>query len=613
MKGYMNQLLWVNLTESVIESRELNNADARQYIGGSGLATRILYEETDRQTHPLGPGNVLIFMTGPFTATPALSSSRYSVVSKSPLTGIYGEASSGGSWGVMLKRSGFDGVIIKGIAPRPVYLWISEGIAELRSADHIWGQDTFKTDSVLKAETNAKAAISCIGPAGEKTVLIAAIVNDGKHARTAARCGLGAVMGSKNLKAIAVHGNQRVEIHDRDQLKASIARIAKKVRDRTKGLNMLGTLGAVALNEEFGSLPIQNWRHTGRWKEGAKKITGATVLKTYGTGKYYCKSCIIGCGKNMRITEGTFMGEQQAAPEYETLSLMGANCMIDDPEVIAKANDLCNRYGIDTMSAAGAIAFGMEAYEKGIISQENTEGIVLEWGNGDALLKVIQQIGEKRGIGKLLASGTKHAAMVLGAKAEEFAIHVKGLELPAHDPRVYSAGALNLATSARGACHLSGCSHSFERVLSAPEIGIPEPMDPKTKEGKGIATAKTQDYMGMLDALTTCKFMPFGGVGISDYAKWYRHITGEPMDVESFMECGERIFNLKRLYNTECGISRNDDALPARMLKRKNREGYASATIPLDEMLDEYYAYRGWSKEGIPTKKKMNDLGITLR
>jgi aldehyde:ferredoxin oxidoreductase len=314
----------------------------------------------------------------------------------------------------------------------------------------------------------------------------------------------------------------------------------------------------------------------------------------------------------MRITDGKFKGEQQAAPEYESLALMGGNCMIDDPEVIAKANDLCNRSGIDTMSAAGAIAFGMEAYEKGLISQEDTKGIVLEWGNGDALLKVIQQIGEKRGIGKLLGSGTKHAAMMLGDKAEAFAIHVKGLELPAHDPRVYSAGALNLATSARGACHLSGCSHSFERVLSAPEIGIPEPMDPKTSEGKGIATAKTQDYMGMLDALTTCKFMPFGGVGISEYVEWYRHITGEPMDVESFMACGERIFNLKRLYNMECGISRKDDTLPARMLKRKNMEGYSSSTIPLNEMLDEYYAYRGWSEEGIPKKKKINDLGITL-
>ena len=502
MNGYMNKLLYVDLSESKFEIRDLNIEDAKKYVGGSGLATKILYDETNKDTNPLGPENVLIFMTGPFTGTCALSSSRYVVVSKSPLTGLFGEATSGGSWAEELKKSGFDGIVIRGKASAPVYLWIRNREIELKSAEHVWGKDTFETDTLLKSETDKKAVVACIGPAGEKGVPISAIVNDGVHARTAARCGLGAVMGSKNLKAVAVAGDLEVDVHNPNELKESIRNISKDVTEKTKALKDFGTAGAVAASEELGGLPVQNWRHTGRWKEGAQKITGTALFQSYGAGDYYCKRCIIGCGKNVKINEGKYKGDKQAAPEYETLALMGSNCLIDNPEAIIEANDLCNRYG-------SVIAFGMEAFEKGLISKQDTEGIDLQWGNEEAFVQTIKKIGENKGIGKLLGLGARDAAEVLGNNAEEFAMHVKGLELAAHDPRAYNAGALNFATSSIGASHLSGFSHAFERGLTSPEIGISAPSDLSDRfqtEGKGVLTAKTQNYMSMLDSLPICKF-----------------------------------------------------------------------------------------------------------
>lgn len=611
MKGYIGKILYFDLSQSRKEIRDLNIDDAKKFIGGSGLGIKTLFNETERDTDPLGTENILIFMTGPFTGTPVLCSSRYSVVSKSPLTGIFGESNSGGSWGEMLKKSGFDGIVIKGRSPTPVYLWLNNGEVELRDAGHIWGKDTFVVDSILKSETNSRAVVACIGQAGEKCVPLASIMNDGIHARAAGRCGMGAVMGSKNLKAIVVHGNHRIDVEDLQALNDSIKEESRIIVEKAAGLKKLGTGGALAVFEEMGSLPLQNWRYPGRWKKGAQKLTGATLVESYVTGNYSCKRCIIGCGKKVEIKEGPYKGVNQAAPEYETLALMGSNCLVDDLAAIIKANELCNRYGLDTMSTGSVIAFGMEAFEKGLITKKDTEGINLVWGNGDAVIEMVKKIGEFTGIGKVLGLGSKKAAKILGKNTEEFAIHVKGLDFPAHDPRAYNAGAVNFATSARGACHLSGFSHVFERALVAPEIDIPEPLDRFEISGKGILTAKTQDYMGMLDSLEICKFIMFGGMGISNFIKWYNYVTGEDMDVSSFMKTGERIFNLKRLYNVACGMSRKDDFLPPRILTwKKVGEGLSSNLPPLGAMLGEYYDYRGWSEDGIPSKEKMEELEI---
>ncbi|UCF83324.1 MAG: aldehyde ferredoxin oxidoreductase family protein [Desulfobacteraceae bacterium] len=611
MKGYVGKILYFNLSQSKKEIRDLDTDDAKKYIGGSGLGAKILFDETDEHTDPLGPENVLIFMTGPFTGTPVLCSSRYSVVSKSPLTGIFGESNSGGSWAEMLKKSGYDGIVIKGKAPKPLYLWLNNGEVELRDASHIWGKDTFEIDPILKSETNGKAVVASIGQAGEKCVPLAAIMNDGIEARAAGRCGMGAVMGSKNLKAVVVRGDGKTDVKDLKGLNDSIKELSKGIVEETLGLKKLGTSGALAVFEEMGSLPLQNWRYVGRWKEGAQKIAGRTLVESYVTGNYSCKRCIIGCGKKVEVKDGPYKSIEQPAPEYETLALMGSNCLVDDLEAIIKANELCNKYGLDTMGTGSVIAFGMEAFEKGLITKKDTEGIDLIWGNGDAVVEMVKKIGESIGIGKVLGLGSKEAANLLGKNAEEFAIHVKGLDFAAHDPRAYNAGAVNFATSARGACHLSGLSHVFERALIAPEIDIPEPIDRFKVSGKGILTAKTQDYMGMLDALEICKFTLFGGLGISTYIKWYNYVTGEEMDVDRFVKTGERIFNLKRLYNVKCGISRKDDFLPSRILTwKKAGEGLSPNLPPLGTMLGEYYEYRGWSEDGIPLKEKLEELEI---
>jgi aldehyde:ferredoxin oxidoreductase len=611
MKGYTGKALYYDLSLSKKEIRDLNIYDAKKYIGGSGLATKILFDETDKDTDPLGLKNVLIFMTGPFTGTSVPCSSRYSVVSKSPLSGIFGESNSGGSWGYMLKRSGFDGIVIRGKSPEPQYLWINNGEVELRDAKHLWGKDTFETDHILKSETNEKAIVACIGQAGEMCVPLAAIMNNGLHARAAGRCGMGAVMGSKNLKAIVVCGDKKIDVADPEILSKSVKELSKIIVGKTAGLRKFGTAGALPVFEEMGSLPLQNWRYTDRWKEGAKKLSGNTLVNLYVTENYACRGCIIGCGKSLQMKEGPYKGREQAAPEYETLALMGSNCLIDDMQAIIKANELCNRYGLDTMGTGSAIAFGMEAFEKGLITKEDTDGIEFAWGSGEALVQMIERIGEFRGIGRILGLGSRSAAKALSKNAEEFAMHVKGLDLAAHDPRAYNAGGVSFATSNRGACHLAGLSHTFERGLAAPEVGIPEPMDRFEVSGKGILAAKTQNYMGMMDSLEICKFILFGGIGISTLIDWYRLVTGEEMDVNGFMKTGERIFNIKRLYNVRCGVSRKDDFLPLRMLTwKKTGEDLSANLPPLGTMLGEYYNYRGWSEDGIPSLEKIRELEI---
>ena len=614
MKGYADQVLYFDLGSSKSETREFEAEDRLKYIGGSGLGAKILLAETDGQTDPLSSENVLIFMTGPFTNTSVPCSGRHFVISKSPLTTCFGEANAGGSWGEILKKSGFDGIVLKGKAKKPVYLWINRGRIEVRDAGHIWGRDTFETEKMVKSETDQKASIACIGPGGENRVAFASIMNDGIHARTAARCGMGAVMGAKNVKAIAVNGNSETEIHDADALSKSIRDVSNVILEKARGLKELGTAGAVQGSEALGGLPVRNWRHIERWEEGAKSISGGTFLPIYATGNFACRKCMIGCGKTVQIKEGKYKGPQQGGPEYETLALLGSNCLINDSEVIIKANEMCNRYGLDTMSTGSVVAFAMEAFEKGIITRKDTDGIELTWGNGEALLETIKRIGEYQGIGKLLGMGTKRAAETLGRNSIEFAVHVKGLECAAHDPRVYFGGAVNFATASRGACHLGGFTHVFDRGMLAPEIDIKEPVDRFEWKGKGILAAKTQNLMGMLDSLGICKFILFGGVGISLLVEWYEYVTGRTLDIQRFLLTGERIFNLKRIYNTKCGISRKDDFLPFRMstLKKKDWKGQPLNLPPIGQMLSDYYECRGWSEEGIPTEEKLLELDIRL-
>ena len=611
LNGYMGKILYIDLSSSKVHIGDINEEWAHQFIGGSGLGAKFLYELTNERTDPLGPENPLIFMTGPFTGTAVPLSGRHAVVSRSPLTGIFGESDVGGTWGANLKKAGFDGMIITGKSEKPVYLWVHNGEWEIRNASHLWGKDTYDIDPLLKNETHEKAVVSAIGQAGENLVPMAAVMTDGKDGRAAGRCGMGAVMGSKNLKAIVVYGTGDVPIYDPETVRNLPKEYGALINKNAENFRKYGTSGSLSVFESMGTLPLQNWKFVGRWEESAEKISGFTLAETLLTGRYFCDSCVLGCGRVVKVESGPYAGVEGAGPEYETLALLGSNLLIDNLEALCFANELCNRFGLDTMSTGGAIAFGMEAYEKGLIDREDTGGIELLWGSAQAMIQMIKMIAHKKGFGEVLAKGVQRASEELGKNSVEFAMHIKGLELPAHDPRGYNAGAVGFATSSRGACHMAGLSHTFERVLKSPEIGIPEPLDRFQVEGKGILAAKSQNLMGMMDSLKLCKFILFGGITITHIVKWYHDVTGGEMTIDDFIKTGERIFNLKRLYNVRLGISRKDDTLPFRSLTFKRiGKGLTPNLPPLGQMLSEYYEYRGWSEDGIPTPEKLRELGL---
>lgn len=610
MNGYMGKLLRVDMTTGHVDDEAIKETTLRKYLGGSGLAAKILMEETGADTDPLSGENLLIFMTGPFAGTNVPCSGRHEVVAKSPLTGIWGEASVGGSWGVMLKRAGYDGIVVKGAAPDPLYLWINNGKAELRSASHLWGKDSFEVDGIVKSETDSKAEITSIGQGGENLASIACIMNDGTDGRAAGRCGLGAVMGSKKLKAIAVFGSQSVSIAQPDKLKASILEKVPEIKEKAAGLGKFGTAGGVLALEDQGNLPIKNWS-LGDWRSGAEKITGQKMTETILTGKFHCKACPIGCGRKVKVSNARYGDVNGGGPEYETIAMLGTNLYVDDLEAISVANDLCNRYGLDTISVGGVIAFAMEAYEKGFITTEDTDGLEIVWGDADVMIQLIRLIAKREGIGDLLSKGVKAAAEEIGGLAPEIAIHVKGLELPAHDPRAHNSAALSYAVSNRGACHLASQSQAVERGLKRPDLGFPEIHDRYGVERTAELVSKMGDQMCIFDALSFCRMVQFGGVDSHKMLEWLNLITGWDMDYESFIKTGARIYDLKRLYNVKLGISRKDDTLPVRMLTLRRKTGGTPDNLPpLGKLLADFYDYRGWSEEGIPKKETLKELGL---
>ncbi len=596
--GYCGTILRVNLTEGKVSRQSLEEGLLRQYIGGSGLAARFLYDETTAETDPLGPDNVLAFMTGPMVGTRVPTSNRFAAAARSPLTGLWGESDCGGRWGGELKRAGFDGILITGQAANPVYLWVEDGQAELRDASELWGLDTYELD--LDGE------VVCIGPAGERGVRYAAIMSGGRDGRAAGRCGLGAVMGSKKLKAIAVKGSSRVRAHDEARLTRSLRDILPVVKEHTAGMSRNGTAGGVLAFERVGDLPIENWRG-GSWAEQAEAISGPRMTDTILTGTYACGGCPIGCGRVVEVNEGPFAGVKGAGPEYETCASFGSLCLIDDLPAVAKLNELCNRYGIDTISAGAVVAFAMEARERGLLDEGPA------WGDAEGAVRLVHQIGQREGdLGRLLGEGVRRVAEAWGGRALDFAIHVKGLELPMHDPRAYFSLAVGYATSSRGACHLQSFGHVFARAAATlPELGYSEPLDRHAAEGKGALTATTQDVMALFDSLKLCKFILFGKVTLTPILTWLDCVTGWGMGQEELMRVGERISNLRRMFNVRLGASRKDDWLPLRILvHRRGAGGAPDALPPLGRMLADYYAARGWDEEGIPRPEKLAELGL---
>jgi len=606
--GYFMKIAEINLNTEEINLISLEKKEVKKFIGGSGLGAKLLYDYTDNKTDPLSSENVLIFMTGPLTGTKTFSSDRFEVITKSPLTGIYTESDCGGKWGEGLKKCGFDGIVIKGKAKKPVYITIKDEEIKIEDASDLWGKDTFTTDTLIKKEMGPNSHVVCIGKAGENLVKFACIINEGKHGRAAGRAGVGAVMGSKKLKGIGVLGAKEVKIAHEQEFNQFIKNMVPYMTDQTEVLRRYGTSNGVEYCESVGDLPIKNW-YQGSW-EGAKKISGQFMAKTVLKESYRCGRCIIGCGRTVEITAGKYKIKEGAGPEYETIGMLGSNCLVDNIEIICKANELCNRYGLDTISTGSAIAFCMEAYEKKLISKEDTGGIEMKWGDGDAVLEMIKKIANRQDLGELLGEGLIEVSEKIGRNSCEFAIHVKGLDLPAHDPRAKVSLALGYATSNRGACHLQAFTHDFEDGASMPDLGYPKTIELFKIEGKAKFVIDFQHLMSMLDSLHCCKFIIFGGMTLQPLIETLNLVTGWNFSKDDFLKTGERIFNLKRLYNTRQGISRKDDTLPPRILNHP-RGGGAGKNLPhLNKMLHDYYQIRGWDEFGIPTKETLKRLEL---
>lgn len=608
--GYQGKLLEVDLGKNLIKTKELPAQLWRSHLGGSGLAARLLYDEGVYLADPLGEENVLVIMSGMLTGTPVPASCKASFCAKSPLTGLWGEATVGGFWAAELKKTPYDGIIIRGKAEKPVYLVIREGEAQLQDASAIWGMDTYAAAEKIK-EAQGKCQVACIGPAGENLVKMACIMVGGVEGRAAGRTGMGAVMGSKNLKGIAVSGSTRPELYDRAGLMEKIKEVLDPIRDNSKGLTNFGTAGGVQGVEANGDLPIRNWS-LGSWEEGAAKTCGQYIDKTIFAGHYGCYACPIRCGKDVKIETGPHKGTVASGPEYETIAGFGSNLLNDDVNIIAAANDLCNRLGLDTISASGAIAWAMECYEAGLLTPKDTEEMEITWGNGPVILKLIEAIAYRQGIGELLGEGVKRAAQKLGGMAQEYVVETKGLEYPYHDPRAFTSMAANYATANRGACHLEALGYFAEQgVLPPALLGFNKETTPHGTEGKGELAALLQNFMETFNDLGICKFLMRGKIGPDILAGWVSAATGFDIDGRELMLIGERNFNLKRLFNSKLGVSRKDDYLPLRLSTHDRKTGKAAGSIPhIGKILVDYYQYRGWSPEGVPQDAKLAELGL---
>lgn len=610
MNGYHGKMLWVDLTHKRVDIRTIDEDTFEQYLGGSGLCAKIMMEETNADTDPLGPENVLVAFTGPFTGTGVPTGSRHHLMARSPLTGILGESNVGGSWAVHFKATGFDGIAVVGKADQPSYLWISDDGVEIRDASTVWGKDAFESAEWLKEQTNVKATVAVIGPAGERLAKISSISHIGSTVRSAGRTGLGAVMGSKNLKAMVAFGTIKTPLADGEGLKEDIKNSLGHVKGVTEAFRKFGTAGGVDNYSRMGNFPVQNWRGS-QW-EGSAKISGSTMHDTVLAGRTACRNCPIVCGRHVKITEGKYAPLEGEGPEYETVGTMGGECLVDNLEAICKANDLCNRYGLDTMSTGSVIAFAMECYENGLITKEDTDDIELTWGNADALVTMVEKIGKREGIGKLLGEGSTLAAQQIGGNAIEYVVAVKGLETSAHDPRRFWSQALNYATAARGGCHNASWGHAYELALFMPELGLDKPFPSYTEEGLVNVTITMQNYQSMNDALVQCRFSQVGkAITAANLVTWLNLITGKSYDIGYLQNVGERIFTLKRTFNTRLGISRKDDTLPPRFLTQLDDNPNVDKRLPpVHSWLGEYYAKRGWNETGIPTKEKLIELRL---
>ncbi|MBI4763638.1 MAG: aldehyde ferredoxin oxidoreductase family protein [Deltaproteobacteria bacterium] len=602
MYGYHGKFLKVDLTENRVSELPLAEDDLKKFIGGASLSAKLIYDQVKKGMDPLAPESPLIFSTGPLTATSFPMVSRYAVSGLSPLTGYWGEATSGGKFPFRLKESGYDGLIVTGRAKKPVYLHIENGTARIREAAKLWGKDIYKTQQMIAEEVKEKrSGVACIGPAGERRIRYASVMND--EGRAAGRCGLGAVMGSKNLKAVVAVGNKRAEPADR----AKMTELSKQANDIIRGSMLTlayreyGTMMYTDMGMILGDVPAKYFTKN---VFPVEKVTSQTIRQNYSMGNYACLGCPIGCGREIKnFRKGI---DSVDGPEYETLVAFGPLAMNFDLDSIIYANHLCNANGLDTISAGVSIAYAFYLAGQGVLNKKKA-GMDLKWGDGKTVVKLLEMIIKQQGIGKMLSEGTLQMARELGRDEGE-AAQVKGLEMPMHEGRAFHGLAASYATGPRGACHLKGDYYTVDIGGGVPELGIGSTGNRLSSVDTGERAAKFQSIKDLYDSLTLCKFSP---VPISLIGQALGAITGWEYTPNDLLTAGDRSMTIKRAISNKLGLKRKDDKLPKICLQALKEGSTTGKTPDMNLLLKDYYKYREWDWDtGRPTEKKLNELGL---
>ena len=615
--GYAGKMLFVDLSKGSIKEASLPEEICREFIGGYGLGIRILYEQMKPRIDPLGEDNMLGFVTGPLTATSVPGSGRYGVVTKSPLTGTWGEANAGGTLGPELKTAGYDAIFFSGIAPRPVYLLVRNGSAELMDASGLWGKDAYETEDRIHGTTgDGRLKTASIGPAGEAKSLLAGIVSE--KGRIAARGGVGAVMGSKNLKAVAIRGGlKKITIANRDKLKEAEARFLSLIKSSefAKGLSAAGTGGALSFLVSIGDSPVKNWRLTGSESmPSANKLDSGNMDK-YKKSTYSCQACPIRCGAIIEQKDGPFaIPAEMHRPEYESLAALGNLLVNDNLEAVIKANDICNRYAIDTIATGTAIAFAMECYENGLIGKSDTDGIELNWGNAEAIVALTEKIAQRDGFGAVLADGATIAAERIGKGSERYAMAIRGKGLPFHDPRMSPAGGTAFMADANPGQHMNS------QIIGMLENGTPIGGDPALKapkmnafadfDKKGQIYAIGAAYHQLLDDAGMCALYTVNTTP-PEVAELIAQVTGWSFGWEEALKAGRRVLTLRQAFNAREGITPDQIDLPKRIKEELLPIKGAPPKIDFQALKDGFFAAMGWdTKTGVPSKEILTDLGL---
>ncbi len=606
MHGYSGRILNVDLRSGQVTIETFDEAFARDYLGGNGFAIRLLYERLTPGIDPLGPENMIVFAVGPLTDTLVPGATRCCAGTKSPLTGLFFDSTFGGMFAVNQKRAGFEAIVITGRAPDPVYLLLHEDGAEIKPAADLWGKTTRDSNATIRAQEGDGVEVLSIGPAGENLVRFACAVHNWEKSRdgVAGRGGLGAVMGSKHLKAVAVKGKRKTTMADPGAVKALLSDVREQMNVGTAALKKYGTTILVNIINKFGGLGVRNLQT--EVYDKADAISGETFKEAYFEKDTTCFKCPVACGKDFNVQEGEFAGTKWKMPEYETIFALGSMLDNSNKGSIVKANELCDQLGMDTISLGVTMAFAFECFEKGLLTRERT-GRDLHFGDYHTILDLIEATAYRRGVGDLLAEGSVRIAAELGEEASKYLYAVKGLEMPAHSARVLKGMSIGYATATRGGSH-----HD-----TRPTLQYATDHDNTTPEGKPEFAVKTQHFTAVGDSMTQCRFVSergFGGVLNEYYPRMINAVTGWDLSLEDVERIGERIWNLERAFNVREGVRRNQDVLPYRVMHEPVPEGmHKGMHCPpeeLDAMLDAYYALRGWTPDGIPTREKLQTLGL---